>query len=132
MNDTPKKRQEVARPRSGAKSAMSKPRTSRPGRTSARRTAPRQPSYSQHARSYEQRTGAFQRHRDTLVEAHLPIVLTECQVHYNTARPHQGIAQRVPADELDAPRATVTDVDSERIRRKPVLGGLINEYTHAA
>jgi len=24
------------------------------------------------------------------------------------------------------------DVDSERIRRKPVLGGLINEYTHAA
>src|ERR1019366_5908692 len=25
-----------------------------------------------------------------------------------------------------------TDLDSERIRRKPVLGGLINEYTHAA
>jgi len=24
------------------------------------------------------------------------------------------------------------DVDSERIRRKPVLAGLINEYTHAA
>jgi len=24
------------------------------------------------------------------------------------------------------------DVDSERIRRKPVLGGLINEYMHAA
>jgi len=26
----------------------------------------------------------------------------------------------------------MTDVDSERIRRKPVLGGLINEYIHAA
>jgi hypothetical protein len=26
----------------------------------------------------------------------------------------------------------MTDVDSERIRRKPVLGGLINEYAHAA
>jgi anti-sigma factor RsiW len=43
----------------------------------------------------------------------------------------QGIAQRVHG-ELDAPRATVTDVESRQIRRKPVLGGLINEYTHAA
>src|SRR4029077_11892668 len=66
-----------------------------------------------------------------LGEAHLRSVLAEYQVHYNNARPHQGIAQRVPDDDPDAPRATVTDVDSERIRRKPVLGGLINEYTHA-
>jgi hypothetical protein len=43
----------------------------------------------------------------------------------------QGIAQRVP-DELDAPRATVTDVERRQSRRKPVLGGLINKYTHAA
>ena len=47
-----------------------------------------------------------------LGEAHLRAVLTEYQAHYNTARPHQGIAQRVPDDEPDAPRATVTDVDS--------------------
>ena len=67
-----------------------------------------------------------------LGEAHLHTVLTEYQVHYNMARPHQGISQRVPDDQPDAPRATMTDVDSERIRRKPVLGGLINEYTHAA
>jgi putative transposase len=67
-----------------------------------------------------------------LGEAHLHTVLTEYQVHYNTARPHQGISQRVPDDGPDAPRATMTDVDSQRIRRKPVLGGLINEYTHAA
>jgi len=26
----------------------------------------------------------------------------------------------------------VINVDSQQIRRKPVLGGLINEYTHAA
>jgi len=26
----------------------------------------------------------------------------------------------------------VTDVGTQQIRRKPVLGGLINEYTHAA
>jgi len=30
---------------------------------------------------------------------HLHAVLTEYQAHYNTARPHQGIAQRVPGDE---------------------------------
>jgi putative transposase len=29
-------------------------------------------------------------------------------------------------------RATVTDIDTQQIRRKPVVGGLINEYTHAA
>ena len=59
-------------------------------------------------------------------------MLTEYQVDYNTARPHQGIARRVPDDESDAPRATVTDIDTRQIRRKPVLGGLINEYTYAA
>jgi putative transposase len=64
--------------------------------------------------------------------AHLRSVLAEYQAHYNTARPHQGIAQRVPADEPDAHRATLTNVDTGQIRRKPVLGGLINEYTHAA
>ena len=65
-------------------------------------------------------------------ERHLHAVLIEYQAHYNMARPHQGIGQSVPGDEPDAPRATMIDVDSERIRRKPVLGGLINEYTHAA
>jgi putative transposase len=65
-------------------------------------------------------------------EAHLRAVLTGYQAHYNMARPHQGIAQRVPADERDAHRAALTDVDTWQIRRKPVLGGLINEYTHAA
>jgi transposase len=67
-----------------------------------------------------------------LGERHLHAVLIEYQAHYNMARPHQGIGQSVPSDERDAPRATMIDVDSERIRRKPVLGGLINEYTHAA
>jgi hypothetical protein len=38
----------------------------------------------------------------------------------------------VPADDRDAHRATVTDVDTQQIHRKPVLNGLINEYTHAA
>jgi putative transposase len=67
-----------------------------------------------------------------LGERHLRAVLTEYQVHYNMARPHQGIAQRVPDGEHDGSHLTVTDLDRERIRRKPVLGGLIYEYTRAA
>ena len=56
-----------------------------------------------------------------LSEQHLHAVLAEYQAHYNTARPHQGIAQRVPGDERDGPCATVTDIDNHQIRRKPIL-----------
>jgi hypothetical protein len=44
----------------------------------------------------------------------------------------QGIAQRVPANKRDAPSAMVTDAGKQQIRRRPVLSGLINKYTHAA
>jgi transposase InsO family protein len=64
-------------------------------------------------------------------KAHLRAVLAEYQAHYNTARPYQGIAQRAPDDEGDAPPVTATDLATERIRRKPVLNGLINEFTYA-
>src|SRR6266699_1451980 len=67
-----------------------------------------------------------------LGQAHLRAVIMEYQTHYNTARPHQGIAQHVPGADRDIPRATVTDLDTARIHRRPVLGGLINEYTHTA
>jgi putative transposase len=66
-----------------------------------------------------------------LGEAHLRAVLTEYQRHYNTARPHQGIGQRIPDAEHHAPRAAA-DPETWRIRRKPVLSGLINEYERAA
>ena len=64
--------------------------------------------------------------------AHLCAVLAEYQAHYNAARPHQGIAQHVPDDGRDPPRATVTDLDTQGIRRRSVLNGLTNEYTPAA
>ena len=54
-----------------------------------------------------------------LGDAHLRAVLTEYQTHYNIARPHQGIAQHVPAGERDALSATVTDVDPRQIHRNP-------------
>jgi len=67
-----------------------------------------------------------------LSEAHVRAVLTDYQAHHNMARPHQGIAQRVPADESDAHPATVTDVDTRQIRRKSILNGLLNQYVRAA
>jgi len=67
-----------------------------------------------------------------LGEGHLRAVLGEYQVHYNGARPHQGIAQRVPDGEHDGGHLIVADLNRRRILRKPVLGGLINEYARAA
>jgi putative transposase len=66
-----------------------------------------------------------------LHQAHLRAVLAEYQEHYNTARPHQGIDQRVPDGNSD-PRVIAADSGPWQIRRKPVLGGLINEYERAA
>ncbi len=51
---------------------MSKPRSSRPATHPAAGPAARQTAYSEHARSYDRKTGAFQRYRDTIVEA-LPV-----------------------------------------------------------
>jgi putative transposase len=67
-----------------------------------------------------------------LGERHLHAVLAEYQAHYNMARPHQGIAQHVPEGEHDSPRSAETRLDSQRIRPKAALNGLINEYTRAA
>jgi len=67
-----------------------------------------------------------------LGEAHLRTVLADYQAHYNMARPHQGIAQRIPDGEHGGGHLTVADLDREQIHRKPVLGGLINEYSRAA
>jgi putative transposase len=58
----------------------------------------------------------------------LRAVLSEFAAHDNTARPHQGIAQRVPDDDPDHPVAKVIDLEAARIRRKPVLGGITGEY----
>jgi putative transposase len=66
-----------------------------------------------------------------LSEAHLRAVLIQYQATYNTARPHQGIAPRVPGYDGEVPRGTA-DLDVQRIHRKPVLNELINEYSRAA
>jgi len=61
----------------------------------------------------------------------LRAVLVEYQEHYNSARPHQGIGQRVPGAD-PRPRVTAAHPGARQIRRKPILSGLINEYERAA
>jgi hypothetical protein len=61
-------------------------------------------------------------------EQHAHTVLAEYVDHYNGHRPHQSRAQRAPNDE-DQPAAQ--DLDAQ-IRRRRVLGGVINEYRRAA
>jgi putative transposase len=65
-------------------------------------------------------------------ERHLQAVLLGYQAHYNTARPHQGIAQRTPDGKPDVPHRIGTDLGTLQIRRRPVLNDLINEDTYAA
>jgi putative transposase len=67
-----------------------------------------------------------------LGESHLRAVLAGYQVHYNTAWPHQGIAQRIPGGEHHPGRLDVADLHRELICQRPILGGLINEYSRAA
>jgi putative transposase len=60
-------------------------------------------------------------------ERHLRIVMAEYEAHYNGRRPHRSRQLHPPRP--DHPAA---DLSQERIRRRPVLGGLINEYERAA
>ncbi len=59
-------------------------------------------------------------------ERHLASVLNEYTAHYNGHRPHRPLDQQPPNRPVD-----VADT-SKRVRRRPVLGGLINEYSQAA
>lgn len=59
-------------------------------------------------------------------------MLDQYATHYNTARPHQGIDQRIPDQDPETADARTIDLDTARIRRKAVLGGLTSEYHIAA
>jgi putative transposase len=63
-------------------------------------------------------------------EHHLRRVLSEYLHHYNGTRPHRALGQIAPAQAHARPPQI--SLAEHRIRRKQVLGGLINEYQIAA
>ncbi|WP_406416531.1 integrase core domain-containing protein [Streptomyces sp. NBC_00842] len=65
-------------------------------------------------------------------ETHAVKVLTEYIQHYNGHRPHQSRQQLPPDSDQPSNPAAITDLQAHRIRRQPILGGLINQYHRAA
>jgi putative transposase len=60
-------------------------------------------------------------------QRHLRSILAQYVAHYNGRRPHRSRQLHPPRP--DHPAA---DLSHERIKRRPVLGGLLNEYERAA
>jgi putative transposase len=60
-------------------------------------------------------------------ERHLRAVMAEYARRYNGRRPHQAFQLQPPR-----PDHPVADLSQERIKRRPVLGGLLNEYERVA
>ena len=60
-------------------------------------------------------------------ERHLRTVLAQYSTHYNGRRPHRALRLLPPQPDHPA-----SDLAHRRIKRRPVLGGLINEYERAA
>jgi putative transposase len=60
-------------------------------------------------------------------ERHLRRALAQYSVHYNRQRPHRALHLRPPRPDAPVPEPT-----RGRIRRRPILGGLINQYEAAA
>ena len=60
-------------------------------------------------------------------EWHLCRTLVEYAAHYNARRPHRALQLRPPR-----PQAPVPEPVHGRIRRRSILGGLVNQYEAAA
>jgi len=60
-------------------------------------------------------------------ERHLRSVMAEYARHYNGRRPHRALQLRPPR-----PDHPIADLSRERVKRRPVFGGLLNEYERAA
>ncbi|MEV6603547.1 integrase core domain-containing protein [Kutzneria sp. NPDC051319] len=61
-----------------------------------------------------------------LNQRHLNAVLAEYVQHYNSRRPHRSRELRPPR-----PTHPAANLNSQRIKRQRLLGGLINEYERA-
>ncbi|WP_437033580.1 hypothetical protein [Streptomyces sp. enrichment culture] len=65
-------------------------------------------------------------------EAHVQAVLAEYIRHSNQHRPHQPRRQLPPDGTKPPAPANVTGLQVQRIRRQPLLGGLIDQYRRTA
>jgi putative transposase len=60
-------------------------------------------------------------------ERHLRMILAEYEAHHNGRRPHRSRELRPPR-----PGHPPADLSKKRIQRRPLVGGLINEYERVA
>jgi hypothetical protein len=60
-----------------------------------------------------------------LNQTHLRSVRRESEHYFNTARPHQGIGQKIPDPPLDRSRTGI-------VKRRVLLGGVLHDYYRAA
>jgi putative transposase len=65
-------------------------------------------------------------------QRHLLHTLSEYEKFYNNHRPHQDIANTRPLQPLPQPITSQDQITHLNIRQRPRLGGLLNEYHHAA
>jgi putative transposase len=65
-------------------------------------------------------------------QRHLLHALREYERFYNSHRPHQGIANARLSQPLPEPITDPVQIARLDIRRRPRLGGILNEYHHAA
>jgi len=95
-------------------------------------TAPQAPRMNAYAERFVRTVSAECTDRVLVIgERHLRAVLSEYLEHYNTGRSHQGHDMSLRAPD-DSPDIIPLPAPAHRIRRKPVLGGLINQYQPAA
>ena len=90
-----------------------------------RRTASLGDGQSERDRRTLGRHGTPRVHHRLLVscERHLRAVLSGYVRHYNDHRPHRTLGQQPPNHQH-----TQSHVNAARVERRPILGGLINEY----
>jgi putative transposase len=95
-------------------------------------TAPQAPRMNAYAERFVRTVRAECTDRMLITgERHLHAVLAEYVKHYNAGRSHQGydMSLRAPGD---SPDIIPFPAPLDQIRRKSVLGGLINQYEAAA
>jgi len=91
------------------------------------RTPPRTPQANAYAERFVRTVRAEVTDRMLIFSGrHMRTVLADYASHYN-GRPHRSRDLRPPR-----PDHPVAHLTKERIKRRPVLGGLINEYERAA